>query len=147
VLKKNIAAMMLSFTACANANNFNVNQHIEFSYTVDCETNYCFDDKTYSYQPPLFQDEPSFFLALKEPELKIEEPGLPKYLTIQDDKDWDYLMGQTYTILGLSVATVGLMTLLPESITKWSEEDRDMSQLGSKWKQNIKWWYRQYYIF
>ncbi len=46
-------------------------------------------------------------------------------------------MGQTYTILGLSVATVGLMTLLPESITKWDEEDRDMSKLGSKWKDNV----------
>jgi hypothetical protein len=46
-------------------------------------------------------------------------------------------MGQTYTILGLSVATVGMMTLLPESITKWDEEDRDLSGLGGKWKDNV----------
>ncbi|MGC9400975.1 DUF3943 domain-containing protein [Vibrio genomosp. F10 str. 9ZC157] len=137
MLKKNIAAMMLSFSACANANNFNVNQHIEFSYTVDCENSFCLNDSTYSYQPTLFHNEESFMLSLKEPELNVEDPGLPKYLVMQDEKDWDYLMGQTYTILGLSVATVGLMTLLPESITKWNEEDRDMSQLGSKWKDNI----------
>ncbi|MGF1698035.1 DUF3943 domain-containing protein [Vibrio kyushuensis] len=138
MLKKNIAAMMLSFSACANANNFNVNQHIEFSYTVDCENSFCINDNTYSYQPNLFHEQESFALALKEPELKIEDPGLPKYLVLQDEKDWDYLMGQTYTILGLSVATVGLMTLLPESITKWDEDARDMSELGSKWKENIK---------
>ncbi|OIQ24600.1 DUF3943 domain-containing protein [uncultured Vibrio sp.] len=136
MLKKNIAAMMLSFSACANANNFNVNQHIEFSYTVDCEQSFCIEDNTYSYQPSIFQEDP-FALSLKEPELTLKDPDLPKYLTIQDEKDWDYLMGQTYTILGLSVATVGLMTLLPESITKWDEDDRDMSQLGSKWKDNI----------
>ncbi|MEZ8826471.1 DUF3943 domain-containing protein [Vibrio amylolyticus] len=136
MLKKNIAAMMLTFSACANANNFNVNQHIEFSYTVNCEQSYCFEDNTYSYQPSIFQEDP-FALSLKEPELTLEEPSLPKYLTIQDEKDWAYLRGQTYTILGLSVATVGLMTLLPESITKWDEEDRDMSQLGKKWKDNV----------
>lgn len=38
---------------------------------------------------------------------------LPRYLSTSPEKDWDYLMGQTYTILGLSVATVGMMTFLP----------------------------------
>ncbi len=34
-------------------------------------------------------------------------------------------MGQTYTILGLRRRdTVGLMTLLPESITKWDDDQR-----------------------
>ena len=49
-------------------------------------------------------------------------------------------MGQTYTILGLSVATVGLMTLLPESITKWDEEDRNLSGLGSKMERQCNIW-------
>nr|WP_282437326.1 DUF3943 domain-containing protein [Vibrio amylolyticus] len=129
--------MMLSFSACANANNFNVNQHIEFSYTVDCKQSYCFQDDTPSYQSSSLYTQESFMLSLNEPELKVEDPGLPKYLVMQDEKDWDYLMGQTYTILGLSVATVGLMTLLPESITKWDEDARDMSKLGQKWKDNI----------
>ncbi|WP_325893289.1 DUF3943 domain-containing protein [Grimontia sp. NTOU-MAR1] len=63
--------------------------------------------------------------------------GLPRYLSTSSDKDWDYLMGQTYTILGLSVATVGLMTFLPESVTNWTAEDRDFSNLGKKWWDNV----------
>lgn len=62
---------------------------------------------------------------------------LPKYLSTAPEKDWDYLMGQTYTILGLSVATVGMMTFLPESITNWTAEDRDFSNLTSKWWDNV----------
>ncbi|MDD1781750.1 DUF3943 domain-containing protein [Enterovibrio sp. ZSDZ35] len=62
---------------------------------------------------------------------------LPKYLTTAPEKDWDYLMGQTYTILGLSVATVGMMTFLPESVTNWTAEDRDFSNLASKWWDNV----------
>lgn len=53
---------------------------------------------------------------------------------VQDTRDWDYLKGQTYTILGLSVMTAGLMTLLPESITKWDAEDRKLSGLGKSGK-------------
>ncbi|WP_429739316.1 DUF3943 domain-containing protein [Enterovibrio makurazakiensis] len=62
---------------------------------------------------------------------------LPKYLSTAPEKDWDYLMGQTYTILGLSVATVGLMTFLPESVTNWTPEDRDFSNLAGKWWDNV----------
>jgi hypothetical protein len=72
-----------------------------------------------------------------EQELKVDEPALPRYLTPSDTKDWDYLKDQTYTILGLSVVTVGLMTLLPESITKWDEDDRNLSGLGQKWWDNV----------
>ncbi len=62
---------------------------------------------------------------------------LPRYMTTSPEKDWNYLMNQTYTILGLSVATVGLMTFLPESVTNWTAEDRDLSNLGSKWWDNV----------
>ncbi len=27
----------------------------------------------------------------------------PKHMLVSQEKDWDYLMGQTYTILGLKV--------------------------------------------
>ncbi|MGD8112236.1 DUF3943 domain-containing protein [Vibrio sp. TRT 21S02] len=130
--KKHIAALMLSVSTCANASTFDSNQHIEFSYTVDQPDT--FEIYNHSYQ---YEAQPSYILGLTEGDLKLEEPSLPKYLQVQDGKDWDYLMGQTYTILGLSVATVGLMTLLPESITKWDEESRDLSKLGSKWKDNV----------
>lgn len=130
--KKSIAALMLSASACANANFSDYHQHIEFSYTVDQAQSYL--QSPHSYQ--IVEDDP-YSLSLTENNLKLEEPELPKYLTVQSEKDWDYLMGQTYTILGLSVATVGMMTLLPESITKWDEEDRDLSGLGGKWKDNV----------
>ncbi len=61
--------------------------------------------------------------------LNLDEP-LPKYLMVQDTRDWDYLKGQTYTNLGLSVMKAGLMTLLPESITKRDAEDRKLNGLG-----------------
>ncbi|KFI12114.1 DUF3943 domain-containing protein [Vibrio coralliilyticus] len=130
--KKHITALMLSASACANANTYDSPKHIEFSYTADNTENYSLFSNSYSYKPSN-----SYALGLTESELKLEEPELPKYLTVQSEKDWDYLKGQTYTILGLSVATVGLMTLLPESITKWDEEDRDLSGLGTKWKDNV----------
>ena len=132
MLKKSITALVLSASAQASANVYDSNQHIEFSYTVDQA-----ESDTFFYHSYQYQSSDPFSLGLTENDLKLEGPGLPKYLTVSDGKDWDYLMGQTYTILGLSVATVGLMTLLPESITKWDEEDRDISNLGSKWKDNV----------
>ncbi|WCP65848.1 DUF3943 domain-containing protein [Vibrio tubiashii] len=132
MLKKSITALVLSASAQASANVYDSNQHIEFSYTVDQA-----ESDTFFYHSYQYQSSDPFSLSLTENDLKLEGPGLPKYLTVSDGKDWDYLMGQTYTILGLSVATVGLMTLLPESITKWDEEDRDISNLGSKWKDNV----------
>ena len=130
--KKQITTLMLSFSACANANIYETPKHIEFSYQAEDSQNYYLFDNPYSYN-----SQTPYNLGLTESEFKLEEPELPKYLTVQSEKDWDYLKGQTYTILGLSVATVGLMTLLPESITKWDEEDRDLSGLGSKWKDNV----------
>ncbi|KJY81570.1 ubiquitin--protein ligase [Vibrio galatheae] len=132
MFRKSISALILSASACANANVYDSNQHIEFSYNVDQAESETLFVNSYS-----FHVKDPYSLGLTENDLKLEGPGLPKYLTISDGKDWDYLMGQTYTILGLSVATVGLMTLLPESITKWDEEDRDLSGLGSKWKDNV----------
>lgn len=74
------------------------------------------------------------------PRLNVDEDPssrLPKHLKTTPDKNWDYLLGQTYTILGISVATVGLMTFLPESVTNWTSEDRDFSNLANKWWDNV----------
>lgn len=62
---------------------------------------------------------------------------LPMHLSVAPEKDWDYLLSQSYTILGLSFATVGMMTLLPESVTNWTDEDRNLGNLGSKWWDNV----------
>ncbi|MBU2897368.1 DUF3943 domain-containing protein [Vibrio hepatarius] len=130
--KKCITLLMLSASAYTNADIYETPKGIEFSYTTESTQDYSLFDSPYSYKTLS-----TYNLGLTESKLKLEEPELPKYLTVQNEKDWDYLKGQTYTILGLSVATVGLMTLLPESITKWDEEDRDLSGLGSKWKDNV----------
>lgn len=133
--KQQLTALLLGCTLSTSTFATSSNNHIEFSYQVDCTgdiySNYCAnftDSSTYYFdgsKPPA-------------PTPDIDTNNIPRYLEIADGRDWDYLLGQSYTILGLSVATVGLMTLLPESITKWDEDDRDLSQLGSKWKDNVK---------
>ncbi|MFW7522730.1 DUF3943 domain-containing protein [Vibrio ostreicida] len=132
--RKYIIAFILFTTSNAHANDAenlmgSTDNTSSFEHTTENENHPLFN---YSYNPSK-----SYALGLTENDLKLEEPPLPRYLTVKDDKDWNYLKGQTYTILGLSVATVGLMTLLPESVTKWDEEDRDLSGLGSKWVDNV----------
>ena len=61
----------------------------------------------------------------------------PLYLTIQDEKDWQYLKEQTYTILGSCFVLLGVMTLLPESTTGWDRESRELDNLWNKWQDNI----------
>lgn len=131
MLNKNIVALMLSFSACANASN--INEHYEFSYTVDSRINEHLYSNSYGYSQPA----DAFSLSFDDSQLDLSDPALPKYLQVSDERDWQYLRAQTYTVLGLSVATVGLMTMLPESITKWDEEDRDIANLGKKWADNV----------
>ncbi|CAE6899729.1 Domain of unknown function (DUF3943) [Vibrio sp. B1ASS3] len=134
MFKKTLSGLVLTASAAANASQYDMSNHIEFSYTPDCLSGYCETTTLYSFEP----QNRSFAMGLDSDDSLNLDAGLqPKHMIVPKDKDWDYLMGQTYTILGLSVATVGLMTLLPESITKWDEEDRDMSKLGSKWKDNV----------
>ena len=87
------------------------------------------------YSPVFFEQNTQSVIDEKKPfKLDIYQP---KHRITAKEKDWDYLLGQTGVIFGFSVVTVGLMTLLPESITKWDEEDRDISRLGSKWWDNV----------
>ena len=134
MFKKTLSGLVLTASAAANASQYDMSNHIELSYTPDCLSGYCETTTLYSFEP----QNPRYAMGLDSDDSLNLDAGLqPKHFIVPKDKDWDYLMGQTYTILGLSVATVGLMTLLPESITKWDDEDRDMSKLGSKWKDNV----------
>lgn len=134
MFKKTLSGLVLTASAAANASQYDMSNHIEFSYTPDCLSGYCETTTLYSLEP----QNSRYAMGLDSDDSLELDAGLqPKHFIVPKDKDWDYLMGQTYTILGLSVATVGLMTLLPESITKWDDEDRDMSKLGSKWKDNV----------
>lgn len=130
MFRKSVGALLLTASSYAAAGSQHDIQPIELSYIP--AKPHAFYEHSYQYQ----SGDP-FTLSLSANELELSEPPRPRYLTVQSEKDWDYLMGQTYTILGLSVATVGLMTLLPESITKWDEESRDLSNLGKKWKDNV----------
>ncbi|WP_375750115.1 DUF3943 domain-containing protein [Vibrio sp. HN007] len=139
MIKRSIATGLCLVSTSAYSSDLYQGQHIEFSYTYNCQnsisdlgglgTNQCSNQVDHYSQ--------SNHLSFDAKELNEPEEELPLYLTVQDGKDWDYLKEQTYTILGLSVATVGFMTLLPESITKWDEDDRDLSKLGRKWKDNV----------
>ncbi|WP_299690702.1 DUF3943 domain-containing protein [uncultured Vibrio sp.] len=129
LLAKVTAVFSMLISVNSVASQYDIDQLINLSYSDDCNKGYCVNDSLYTYKP-------SKNYALSESyDLTFGTP--PIYLTINEGKDWDYLMEQTYTILGLSVATVGLMTLLPESITKWDDDQRDLSALGKKWKENV----------
>ncbi len=113
-----------------------------YAYTPStCEGLY-FDYCETSPEQPIYRFDPFDGSTLNYGEevtvLEPVNPSLPLHLQASPDENWDYLKEQTYTILGLSVATVGLMTLLPESITNWDDDDRDMSRLASKWWGNVK---------
>lgn len=127
---KSLSTALLAFTTSTQAADFDIDN---LSYDL----NSGYDHQSYSLNIDTSIN--PFYLSFNdniETNPEVEQP-LPLYLQVQPEKDWQYLKEQTYTILGLSVATVGLMTLLPESITKWDAEARDMSKLGKKWVDNV----------
>ncbi|MBM7035927.1 DUF3943 domain-containing protein [Vibrio ulleungensis] len=124
---KYLAAALLT-TVSTTASAFE-----DFSLTSD-HNNSCLNSISYCSEPLAFNKS----TVTADDYLRFDEPDLPIHFTLQSEKDWNYLAEQTYTILGLSIVTVGIMTLLPESITKWDEESRDLSNLGDKWKENVK---------
>lgn len=125
-----VLSMLMSVNSAASQYDFE--QSINLSYSDECAQDYCVSESLYTYKPSK-----NYALNESSDQYDLTINKQPLYLTVSDGKDWDYLMGQTYTILGLSVATVGLMTLLPESITKWDDDQRDISALGQKWKDNV----------
>ncbi|WP_127714432.1 DUF3943 domain-containing protein [Halobacteriovorax sp. HLS] len=45
---------------------------------------------------------------------------------------------QTRNFTALGAAAVGLLWMLPESVTKWDKEEISNTGLGDKWKENVK---------
>ncbi|OEF29179.1 DUF3943 domain-containing protein [Vibrio rumoiensis] len=132
--KSAIVALITSIPSIAFASPTSADtplQYGSFSYSVSCDINIA--NETYCQPPKANKD---FSLNLNA-NAATNSDNIPRYLTTSDGRDWDYLLEQTYTILGLSVATVGLMTLLPESVTKWDSDQRSLSGLGDKWKENV----------
>ncbi len=142
---KSIAALIACFSSYCYAVDGLSSQPSEFTYLDNIKQPLLMTDSS-TYSLPLSADFHSsdvnlasnrYALYDNENTLNLAPPSLPRYLSISDGKDWDYLLHQTYTILGLSVVTAATMTLLPESITKWDEESRSLKGLGKKWKDNV----------
>jgi hypothetical protein len=45
---------------------------------------------------------------------------------------------QTRNFTALGAAAIGLLWMLPESVTKWDREEISSTGLGNKWKENVK---------
>jgi hypothetical protein len=127
---KSLSTALLAFTTSTQAADFDID-----NLSYDLNSGYDHQSSSLNINTSINP----FYLSSNdniETNPEVEQP-LSLYLQVQPEKDWQYLKEQTYIILGLSVATVGLMTLLPESITKWDAEARDMSKLGKKWVDNV----------
>lgn len=48
------------------------------------------------------------------------------------------LAKQTRNFTALGAAAIGLLWMLPESVTKWDKEEISGAGLGNKWKENVK---------
>ncbi|UUM31680.1 DUF3943 domain-containing protein [Vibrio japonicus] len=131
MLKAGLTALL--YSALTNASPTHSVQHIELSYSFEQAQSHVLYPH-YDLYPLTY----STNLGLAEITSNLEEPPLPKYLIVPNERDSGYLKEQTYTIVGLGVATIGLMTLLPESVTNWDDEDRNLSNLVSKWKDNVR---------
>lgn len=51
---------------------------------------------------------------------------------------YNNLTHETKNIVGLGVVTLGLLFMMPESVTKWDRDELSSGKLGSNWKENVK---------
>lgn len=56
----------------------------------------------------------------------------------QSDEDNERLRDQTYTVFGSGFAVLGVLALMPESVTKWDDRDDRDEKLLEKWLENVK---------
>lgn len=52
----------------------------------------------------------------------------------QHGEDSERLLSQTYTVFGLGVGIIGLLAVMPESVTNWESSDEGLFE---KWKNNV----------
>ncbi len=124
--KQSLAMTSSSPFSVISANNYRLDENYPLDGSSD-NLHYFNNKNSFTFQSSSYDDS----------ELHFDDTTLPKYLSVSDSKNWDYLLDQTYTILGLSVLTASVMTLLPESVTKWDEESRSLKGLGEKWKDHV----------
>jgi len=64
-----------------------------------------------------------------------ESPYQVSLFNSQNGEDSDRLLSQTYSIFGLGLGVVGVLAMMPTSITNWETSD---AELGKKWLENVK---------
>ncbi len=69
---------------------------------------------------------------------KRELPPSEEYphLDIPDKPDWDGLKHDSQLFLSYQVAVVGVLYLMPESVSKWGDEQKS-GNISRKWKNNV----------
>ena len=64
-----------------------------------------------------------------------ESPYQVSLFSPKNGEDSDRLVSQTYSIFGYGLGVIGVLGLMPKSITNWETNDLD---LGRKWVENVK---------
>jgi hypothetical protein len=90
------------------------------------------DDNTYQKTPTN-----SAWEELDVDESFYDTPYRVSLFNAQNNEDSDRLASQTYSIFGYGFAVIGLLAVMPGSITNW-ESSSDDASLGSKWLENVK---------
>jgi hypothetical protein len=86
----------------------------------------------------------------------IEETDSPeKVATVEEEKvkpDWSGLKRDTLYFIGYQVALIGILYVLPEAVTGWSDESKNSYEIN-RWTENVKkivWdddkWYVNYFF-
>ena len=75
--------------------------------------------------------------AIETQQLLVENVYKQPY-TIHNSKnvEWDLFRGTAYTMIGGSLATVGLLYLMPESFTNWDKDES--GDIFKKWHKHVK---------
>ncbi len=65
---------------------------------------------------------------------------IPQNINVNDtlNSSEKKIIEDTLYLQGFMITTIGILYLLPESVTKWDPEQANSDNLGAKWKQNIQ---------
>jgi len=102
-----------------------------------------------------FNEEYDNSLSQKVHEHKMKELSKKQYISLDKNLYKDYIsqninvndqlsssekkiVEDTLYLQGFMITTIGILYLLPESVTKWDPEEANGDNLGGKWKQNIQ---------
>ncbi|MDD2369610.1 MAG: DUF3943 domain-containing protein [Sulfuricurvum sp.] len=64
---------------------------------------------------------------------------LPQYINVNDKLPDRYknLIGDSVSLQFLMISTIGILAIMPDSITNWNSEKLKERSLGERWKENV----------